>query len=91
MLTRELAAAYAGVSLRMWDMEVAEKIWPAPLPRGKVASQNPRLTWDRHQIDRAIDNMMNSGCTRSETKEAEHLDDWENRRKRAKDRRNQQN
>ncbi|AWJ86303.1 hypothetical protein TSH58p_22545 (plasmid) [Azospirillum sp. TSH58] len=51
MLSREQAAAYLGVSDRMFDQEVAAGIWPRGIPRGT----GKRLTWDRHLIDRFAD------------------------------------
>jgi hypothetical protein len=52
MLSREQAAAYVGVSARLFDQEVREGRWPAGIPRGA----GRRLTWDRVQLDARLDN-----------------------------------
>ncbi len=43
-LSRELAAAYVGVSVSAFDQEVTAGWWPPPRRRGAKAS---RATWDR--------------------------------------------
>lgn len=50
MLSREQAAAYAGLSTRTFDILV--KDGRMPKPKRPIDS---RVLWDRHQLDRAID------------------------------------
>ena len=52
MLTREMAAAYVGVSVDVFDDEVRAGQWPAGRPRG---AKGGRLTWDRKLLDAAED------------------------------------
>jgi hypothetical protein len=47
-LSRELAAAYVGVSPTLFDQEVEQGIWPRPERRG---TKGGRVTWDRCLID----------------------------------------
>jgi hypothetical protein len=56
MLSREQAAAYVGVSVPTFELEVSQGIWPQPIRRGMDGSKRPRVTWDRVALDRAIDN-----------------------------------
>lgn len=48
-MTREVAAAYLGISPSQFDAEVKAGAWPAPLWSGK------RVRWDRQAIDRWLD------------------------------------
>jgi len=47
-LSRELAAAYVGVSATLFDQEVAAGKWPAGERRG---AKGGRVTWDRQALD----------------------------------------
>ncbi len=51
-LSRSLAAAYLGVSVRTFDEEVAAGRWPAADRRG---AKGGSLTWDRILLDRYAD------------------------------------
>jgi hypothetical protein len=51
-LTRTMAAKYLGVSVDVFDDEVAAGLWPRPRPRG---GKGGRLTWDRVLLDRRAD------------------------------------
>ncbi|MFC3674708.1 hypothetical protein [Ferrovibrio xuzhouensis] len=52
MMSRDLAAAYVGVSPSTFDLEVAEGLLPKPLPRGRKGGLD---TWDRMALDDALD------------------------------------
>lgn len=85
LLTRDLAAAYVGVSPSLFDAEVKRGVWPQPLRRSvEGRSNNPRLTWDRVALDRRLDGDFDAAPN------AKHItDDWEARR--AADRRAREN
>lgn len=51
-LRRTEAAAYLGVSVSLFDDMIHEGVMPKPLRFGG------RVFWDRHAIDRALDQMM---------------------------------
>jgi len=55
-LTEELAAAYVGVSLDIFRMEIGRGIWPKAARRGRKGGRN---TWDRDLLDRASDQLSN--------------------------------
>src|SRR4051794_20502310 len=59
-LTRELAAAYVGVSPNVFDMEVAAGVWPRPTPRG---AKGGLPTWDRVELDRRSDAALPSAVS----------------------------
>lgn len=48
-MTREVAAAYLGISPSQFDAEVRAGIWPAGLWEGR------RIRWDRQEIDAWLD------------------------------------
>ncbi len=54
-LTRELAAAYVGVSVSVFDDEVRQGVWPPPRRRGAKGGKH---TWDRLLLDRASDALL---------------------------------
>ena len=85
LLTRDLAAAYVGVSPSLFDLEVQRGTWPPPIPRSvSNRSRNPRLTWDRLALDRRLD-----GASTTAPNGVTTVDDWEARR--AADRRAREN
>src|SRR3954468_9658161 len=47
-LSRELAAAYVGVSPNLFDQEVKAGKWPKGTRRGP---RGKRITWDRRDLD----------------------------------------
>lgn len=49
LLSRELAAAYVGLSIPTFEAEVKKGVWPAPHRHGR------RVLYDRKQIDHALD------------------------------------
>lgn len=51
-LSRDMAAAYVGVSVDTFDDEVRKGIWPKGRPRGPKGG---RLTWDREVLDAISD------------------------------------
>ena len=51
MLTRDEAAAYVGVSVTLWDEEVANGMWPPPIKRGRKGTKR---TWSVRAIDERI-------------------------------------
>jgi hypothetical protein len=79
LLSRELAAAYVGVSPDLFDDEVKAGLWPDGRPRGR-GSIKPRKTWDRRQIDAVLDDALNIN-------EDGGVDDYEQRRAKAAARR----
>lgn len=57
-LSRDQAAAYVGVSARVFDAEVSEGAWPAARRRGAKAG---RLTWDRLLLEAYADRAAGLG------------------------------
>ena len=57
-LSRAQAAAYVGVSIEVFDAEVASGRWPQGLPRG---AKGGKLTWDRNALDTAADRLSGLG------------------------------
>lgn len=57
-MSRQVAAAYVGVSTDLWDDEVRRGLWPQPRRRGYSGK---RVTWDRRLLDLAAD--RDSGLT----------------------------
>lgn len=57
-LSKEQSAAYVGVSVNQFLDEVKVQLWPQPQERGRKGG---RLTWDRHLLDAASDQL--SGLT----------------------------
>jgi hypothetical protein len=51
-LSREQAALYLGVSVKVFDAEVEKGMWPPARPRG---AKGAKLTWDRVALDRCAD------------------------------------
>ncbi len=58
-LTRDLVAAYLGVSVDVFDDEVKAGIWPPARRRG---GSGGRLTWDRLLIDQYCDSQSGLGA-----------------------------
>jgi hypothetical protein len=87
LLTRELAAMYLGVSLRQFDQECEDGMWPKAIDRGKVASKNPRKTWIREKLDYTIDNDLTYSGKRKVESNDNSLDDFERAAKAAHARR----
>jgi len=54
-LSREQAAAYVGVSARLFDEMVADKRMPG------AKRINGRTVWDRHAVDRAFSRIAGDG------------------------------
>lgn len=86
MLSRELAAAYTGVSLRQFDEECAQKLWPASVPRGGVGSRKPRKQFDRLDLDATVDGVL-KGMANARHASQNKLGDFEARRQSARLRR----
>ena len=61
-LVREMAAAYVGVCLTLFDEEVAKGLWPPADFRGKRGGVR---TWDRILLDAASD--LRAGLNVTET------------------------
>ncbi len=59
-LSRVQAAAYLGVSPRIFDEERKAGRWPAGEPRGLSATKRS-LRWDRLALDAASDRLSNRG------------------------------
>jgi hypothetical protein len=58
-LSRAQAAAYVGVSVDVFDAEVASGKWPPGVPRG---AKGGKLTWDRCALDIAADRLSGLGA-----------------------------
>lgn|SRR5574341_182137 len=55
-LTEDLAAAYVGVGVETFRLEVKAGTWPKPRRAGTKGGLN---VWDRHAIDAAYDRLSN--------------------------------
>jgi len=62
-------------------------MWPKPIERGEVASKNPRLVWDRIEIDDTIDNDLTRNSKKRVESNDNSSDDFERAAKAAHARR----
>lgn len=53
-LNKTQAAAYLGVSLPTFDIEIRNGLWPQPMRRG---AKETSLTWDKVMLDAAADRL----------------------------------
>lgn len=75
-LSREQAAAYVGVSPKLFDLEVKIGIWPKGKKRGFGKVRDARITWDRVQLDAHSDAGLNPRTPRQAETLEEAAEAW---------------